>query len=129
MIIEKKLQSIYFTEVTKQDILSGLDKGASRYDKLYAIVLYPDGSSEVTSGNITAVWEEINDWALHTLTGNDINYKKDSYYKEIFKKGYFSIQINASDIVVSSHKDSLLDAIDSRRANLNVAERNVYDLR
>lgn len=122
MITENKLQSIYFTEVTKKNILGGLDKLAGRYEKVYGVI-YDGGSVDVLIGTLSEVVSKFEE--LLPLDEDD---------KEDLTNGLLSGEVwswigfvdpNEAKAIASSDKNEILQDIAWRSKALQEAQTKI----
>lgn len=122
MITEKKLQSIYFTEVTKKNILGGLDKLAGRYKKVYCVVF--DGGA--VQPIIAPLFEVIS--KLQELINLDDDDKED-LIKDILNDNSWSwngfIEPNGVEVIVTINSENMLKHINWRLKALQEAQTKV----
>lgn len=122
MITEKKLQSIYFTEVTKKNILGGLDKLASRYEKVYGVI-YDGGSVNVFIDTLSEVVSQ-----FETFLSLDEDDKEDLTNRllsgEVWRWEGF-VDPNHNEAIVSSDKNEILQDIVWRSEALQEAQTKI----
>lgn len=122
MITEKKLQSIYFTEVTKKNILGGLDKLAGRYEKVYGVI-YDGGSVNVFIDTLSEVLSQFETFL--TLDEDDKEDLTDSLLSGEDWRWVGFVDPNQVEAIASSDKNKILQDIAWRSKALQEAQTKV----
>lgn len=122
MITEKKLQSIYFTEVTKKNILGGLDKLAGRYEKVYGVV-YDGGSVYSVIDSLSEVVSDFEE--LLSLDEDDKENLTNSLLSGESWHWEGFVDPNHNEAIVSSDKNEILQDIAWRLKALQEAQTKI----